>query len=64
MVGQLVEMHAARVRIAVYILDHDLGLLSLLQRKAGTHLQRIKLRPKISLSLAFHEAPPIWKNND
>ena len=55
--GKLMEMDTARVRVAVYVFDHDLGLMDVGIIPAAAHLKGVELRPPqpFLCTFLFHE---------
>ena len=60
LLGELVEMDAAGVRITVHILNHDLRLFNVGVIPSASHLKGIELRPPETLfgTFLFHGEPP------
>ena len=60
LLGELVKMDAAGMRIAVHILNHDLRLFDVGVIPAASHLKGIELRPPETLFGTFllHREPP------
>ena len=59
---ELMEMNAARMRIAVNVLDQNLGLFNVGVVPAASHLKRIELSPPQTLFCTFLLHENLLKN--